>query len=134
MVKVQHFSESLEGNFRNLGVEVERQRQNPETANLPEREVVKRAIQSISNTQITRDDLKEEHKESKRNLNLPNYLSAEENPKVAEEVEGLVEIALTEGIFEAIKKAKKYSAFTQDALHDALVDKVLPELKKRGLV
>jgi len=135
MVKVQHFSESLEGNFKNLGFEIERQRKSSEIAKLPEREVVKHAIKSITNAQVSDEvDKKETEQEDKEEKNLPSYLSAQENPDIAREVEALIKIAFTKDIFEATKKAKSHSAFIQDALHDALVDKLLPELKKRGLL
>ncbi len=130
MVKVQHFSESLEGNFRELGIEISRQKENPERAKLPEREIVKHAIQSIAVT----DPEEVKREVEKKSESLPSYLLRDENPDLAKEVEDLVTLAFQDGIVEAVKKARKHPPFVEDALHDALVDKVIPELKKRGLL
>ncbi len=134
MVRVQHFNESLEKTFKNLGVEIERQKNNPETAERSEHEMVKNAIQSVVKTSTPQTDENTIPSEEKKESDLPTYLSAKDNPDVAREVEALVSVAFEKGIVEAVSKAKKHSPFIEDALHDALADKVLPELKKRGML
>ena len=133
MVKIQHFSESLEKNFEEIGVEIEKQKENPDNRHLPEREVVSKAIKTISVSKTEVEEKKDEGEE-RGYSNLPKYISPDKEPIVAEEVNNLISTAFKDGIFEATKRAKKHSLFVQDALHDALVDKVLPELKKRGLI
>ena len=43
-------------------------------------------------------------------------------------------MAAGEDITKAVNEARKYPPFVEDAFHDALIDKFLPELKKRGII
>ena len=45
-----------------------------------------------------------------------------------------MDMVFEKGLEVALKEAGKQTPFIEDAFHDALVDKLLPELKKRGIV
>jgi len=64
---------------------------------------------------------------------LPAYLTTSSN-EVKLQVEKLVDLAWHKGITTAIKGAKKGGPFVLDAFHDAIVDKLYDEFKKRGLL
>lgn len=146
MVQIQNFSENLEKSFARLGHEVQKNFETPEFQGIPEREVVKETIKSFAETapvlppepqeevplpppppqsapSVPRDDL------------LPSYMAHGENSEdVKNSVERLVQMVFDEDIEKAVMEAKRYPAFVEDAFHDALTDKVLPELKKRGII
>lgn len=144
MVQIQNFSENLEKSFARLGHEVQKNLEAQEFQSAPEREVVRQAIKSFAeatpvplpesdetappfppaNTPpVPRDDL------------LPSYMVTEGNSEdVKKTVEHLVQMVFDEDIEKAVLEARRYPAFVEDAFHDALTDKVLPELKKRGIV
>lgn len=64
---------------------------------------------------------------------LPNYVkAAPAETKLA--VEKLLESTIHKGIVAATEEAKKSNPYILDAFHDALVEKLYPELQKRGLV
>lgn len=58
-------------------------------------------------------------------------LKVHERPR---QVEMLAGLALEKGVPRAVAIAKKLDSYSLDALHDALVDDLYVELKKRGLV
>ncbi|OGG39787.1 hypothetical protein A2116_00885 [Candidatus Jorgensenbacteria bacterium GWA1_49_17] len=134
MIKVKNFDENLERSLEKLGEQIERERAVAETEAPPEREVVKRSIQALSR------DLPEEKEKEERNprtedSTLPGYLQdGERNEGAIKEVEDLVDMVFEKGLEVALKEAGKQPPFIEDAFHDALVDKLLPELKKRGIV
>lgn len=63
---------------------------------------------------------------------LPAYV--EGNNAEAREIEWLVDMALHHDVRKALRIARRRDPFVEDAFHDALVDKILPELKKRGMI
>ncbi len=66
---------------------------------------------------------------------LPDYLEEKDiTPDVASALEKLLDRALRKGIVASLRESKKYSPFIQDVFHDALADKLLPELEKRGIL
>jgi hypothetical protein len=128
-MRVEHFSEHLEKSLDRV------------VANLPaklveavpeqnlEKERVKEALLKIAKEEEAVPEVSKE--EAK--LEVPTYFSEEDvSPDIQKKVEALVNLAMEEGIPAALKLAKKQDIFIQDALHDALIDKLLPELKKRG--
>ncbi len=144
MVQIQNFSENLEKSFERLGHQVQRNLETPEFRGVPEREVVKQSIKSFVETvpvsasepeetvpppprsdtpPVPRDDL------------LPSYMATRESSEdVKNSVERLVQLVFDEDIERAVIEARRYPAFIEDAFHDALTDKILPELKKRGII
>ena len=65
---------------------------------------------------------------------LPKYLETSPEPQVELEVEKLIDMVFHDGIERALKESKRHAPFVQDAFHDSLVDRLLPELKKRGVI
>ena len=145
MPKVKNFSENLENSLVRLGHEASRRMESPEGKVLSEREALKQSIRSLA--------LKEEGEGEAPPVEvsavppapssvptsapsgdfMPSYLSGgSESAKKA--VDDLLQIAVGENIERAVSEAKKYPPFVEDAFHDALVDKFLPELKKRGII
>lgn len=106
--------------------EVEKHREAPETRGLSEQEILKKAIASIapvsgSSSSSTLPGV------------LPDYAQSA-SPEVKLEIEALIEAVFTRGIIEAAREASKSSSFVLDAFHDALTDKLYPELQKRGIL
>lgn len=64
---------------------------------------------------------------------LPDYMQAEP-ADVKLKVEKLLDLAWHKGIQRAAKEAAISGSLVLDAFHDALIDKLYPELKKRGLL
>lgn len=67
------------------------------------------------------------------NSSLPDYLKSEP-AKIKLDVEKLLDMAWHKGIRHAAKEAAIQGPLVLDAFHDALTDKLYPELKKRGLL
>lgn len=132
MPEVQNFNEAFERHLGEVRAEVERQMENPETRSAPERDIVKRAVESV--TRRSRQE-SPNGQTTNENNDLPSYITASKTDIAAqEEVTHLISVALKKGIIEAEAEASKRPAFVVDAFHDALVDKILPELKKRGMM
>lgn len=138
MPKTQNFSEHLERSLERLGGHVERQIESRGEQNVSEREIVKESIQSFTKEVATNQEIAApavqpvSHSTSQ---SLPSYLQEEERNESAKQIVGaLIEEALSHGLEKAVTHAKKYPAFIEDAFHDALVDKLLPELKRRGIL
>ncbi len=134
-MKVKNFHEDIEKSLEKLGKHVEKETASYEAETLPEKEVVKRSIQALSR------DLPQDREEEKRkepeggDSVLPNYLQGEGGEEIAKkEVEDLIDLVFKKGLEAALKKARKESPFIEDAFHDALVDKLLPELKRKGII
>lgn len=106
--------------------EVEKHREMPESKGLNDQEILKRVIQSISPTS---DD---KTTQSTPGV-LPDYAQSV-SPAVKLEIENLIDMVFTKGVQEAAKEATKSSPFILDAFHDALTDKLYPELQKRGVL
>jgi hypothetical protein len=143
MTKVQNFSENLEKNLARLGHEVAKHAELPESRNLSEREVMKESLRSLVQPE-------ESPVGDSKNLAssvptpapvsvpsedfLPNYLSGDKNESIKKSVEYLLQIATNDDVSKAVREARKYPPFVEDAFHDALIDKFLPEMKKRGII
>jgi len=143
MQKTVNFSEHLEQSLERIGGRIGEHRENPETMNLPEREIVKESIKSIEreivlevpketvSSQLTSPQPTPRAKDD----TLPAYMEEENVEEIAKEkVKKLVEVTFQKGIEEAIRESKNFSPYIEDAFHDALVDKLLPILKERGVL
>lgn len=140
MPKTMNFSENLEKGLAKIGHRVHENLNNHEARARPEREIIKESILSLAqeiseaptspNTQTSSSDDSEEFSY------LPSYFIDEDSvgDDAKKAVEHLVDVALHGDIEKAIKMSKKYPPFVEDAFHDALVDKLVPELKKRGIL
>ncbi len=136
MAKVQNFSENLEKSFTRLGHEINARREAPEAPARPEREVVKESVRAIAESAPVApvpDAPSPAPADGPNAAVLPAYLSDTSAPEeVTRTVEQLVQLMFKTDIETAVSAAKRYPPFVEDAFHDALVDKLLPELKKRG--
>lgn len=138
-MQIKNFSESLEKDLVRLHAEIETQRKLPEAEKMPEREIVKRSVEAYVEKAILSAPSPAISTvvsvSSQSQGALPRYLQeGDASEEIKREVIKLVEIVLTNGMYAAIKEARNHSPFVQDAFHDALVDKLMPELQKRGVV
>jgi hypothetical protein len=142
MTKVKNFSENVENNLVRLGHEVAKRREMPGGAELPERNLVKESINSLARFDEVPPAKAGETAAPSAPVPapapggdfLPGYLADSKDEGLKKSVERLLQVAAEEDIVKAVMEAKKYPPFVEDAFHDALIDKFLPELKKRGIV
>lgn len=138
MVKVMNFGEQMERDLARITHTVEAERAVTTESPAPAPELVRRSLEDLSGgvpaptpaaspaSSAPSDDHGGE---------LPAYLAASAgDPKARQEVDRLVHLAFRDGIEAAVREAKRQPPFILDALHDALVDKLLPELKRRGVL
>ncbi len=131
MVKVQHFSERFEGEVAKLSEKVESVKRDSERK-LKSHELVKHSIQSLAE-ESKGESASKENPSSK--TPLPSYLTGSaSDPKAREKIEKLVALFMEKGLMSALREAKKQTPFIEDAFHDTLVNSLLPELKKRGML
>jgi hypothetical protein len=135
MVHTVNFSESFEGELTELAHDVRERSNTNEGAPLPEREVVRQSIAALAARPVDPAPVPAPEPDVHKSVSeLPDYLDSADVPQTErDEVETLVHLALQHGFMKAIHVAKRSSPAVEDAFHDALVDKLLPELKKRGL-
>lgn len=136
MVTVKNFNEHIEKSLMRVGQEAQKNLEKEEFKNLPEKEVVKQTIQSIA-SEVSAPTFSQQSATSQnepQNSFLPAYLADEKDQNAKNKVRELVDIAFESGLEKALKEAKKQPPFVEDAFHDALTDKLLPELKKRGFL
>ena len=100
---------------------------------IPPRELLKESLQSMGGTGTVVPLPQKPAASSKGEEELlPSYmLDAPADVKL--QVEELLDISIHKGIETAVKQAKKDDPYVLDAFHDALVEKLYPELQKRGL-
>ncbi len=128
MVQIRNFQESLENDLTRLSAEIKERSAALVKERLPERELVKQSLQTV----IAQTPLPPSEKTTGNQI-LPNYLQASD-PQVKLEVEKLVDLVFRENLAKAVREAKRHPPFVEDAFHEALVDRLLPELKKRGVL
>jgi len=146
MTKIQNFHEELERDFQRLTAEIKDYQAKSEFEKKPEKELVKESLKKVFSKDEEAESEKlevkpaEKEKESvskKKAIEdvLPSYLKEGKVPSEVElAVENLISIVFKEGLSKAMKEAKKQPPFIADAFHDALVDKLLPILKERGII
>jgi hypothetical protein len=121
--------EALEADLMRLAEAVKQHRERPEMKGEPDEAMIKEALKEAA----------EIHKEGGGAApnttpgGLPPYLQgASDEAKL--EVEYLLDQVFHKGLYGALKEARGVSAFVEDAFHDALVEALLPELKRRKLL
>lgn len=136
MVKVRDFNEKFERNLNELGARMEVERQKPEARGLNEGELLKQSLKSLAATTVMKEEKTAPPAPVPLNQTvLPAYLDDEAGAeKVKAEVGQLVSLVFQKGLEAALTAAGRHSPFVEDAFHDALVDKLLPELKKKGII
>lgn len=129
-----NFDQILERDILSLQKELDARMEPRETEKLPGREVLKESLQSLGGTQpASAAAQKTSTSDEDEKVLLPSYLRAA--PKdIKLSVERLLELSIHKGVVPALKEAKKGDAYILDAFHDALVERLYPELQKRGLV
>ncbi len=139
-MKVQNYSENLEKHLVQLGHDVARLKESPENNDLSERELVKQSLRSLAQTEndVTGAEPTSPAPAvpaaSPADNFLPNYLSGNPDEGIKKSVEHLLQVAAGGDLPKAAREARRYPPFIEDAFHDALVDKFMPELKKRGII
>jgi hypothetical protein len=146
MVNVINFSESLEHDLRELSTEVQEKRAAAESTPLTERMAVRESIRSLRERV---EALPQEQgpqpvppippstaaASAATDSPLPSYLDEPNvNLDVKRAVEDLIAVTFRDGLMHGLREAKKSAPFIEDAFHDALVEKLVPELKRRGLL
>ncbi|MEI6479220.1 MAG: hypothetical protein WCO21_00085 [bacterium] len=141
MVEVKNFSEALDANFDRLSAHIDAEREKPSSELSSQKEILKKSLENyaeqvapLQNTSVSGYKGPVSQATPASGSTLPNYLfNSEISEEIKREVSKLIESVLSENIETAIKESKKHSPFVQDAFHDALVDKLMPELIKRGV-
>jgi len=139
-MQIQNFHEALERDLARLTAEIKVEQERSVGRELTEKEIVKRSIQSfaaaVPAATPSPGSVQSQSSDEKENVNLlPAYLKDKtDNRYVKLEIEKLIDIVFHENLEKAIAESKRHPAFVQDAFHDSLVDKLLPELKKRGAI
>lgn len=116
---------ALERDIARLSEEIGKRRESPE---LKGRELVRESLRSF-----TPPPPAGPAKPAPQQSVLPSYMQGEP-PETKLQVEELLELSLHKGITQGLKEARKAGPYVLDAYHDALVDKLYPELQKRGIV
>ncbi len=136
---MQNFSEGLEGSLNRLGVEIAKSLRSPELKEATIEKVVKEAIKNmpVPPAPVSPQGGKLASTAANPLDNfLPSYMSGEEgsDEQTKTIVENLISVALNFDVEKALAESRRYPPFIEDALHDALTDKLIPELKKRGII
>ena len=136
MPQIPTTNEAFEGSLQEFGAEVREVQRTPEAAQLNESELVRRSLRSYAErASAASPAAPEESLPTTHSSPLPSYLdSGTADPAVVAEVESLITLAFTHGLRRAFGAARRPSPFIEDAFHDALAEKLLPELKRRGLI
>ncbi len=139
MVKVQNFSENLDSSLNRLGVEVSKRIESPEFKEAPIEHIVKESLKSLpirEETPVSAEPRERQGKQNQTAQFLPSYLTTDDpkDDQVKTIVENLIALAFQSDVERAIAAAKRYPPFVEDAFHDALTDKLVPELRKRGII
>lgn len=129
---MEQFGQILEKDMAHLEREIAGlgEKQNAET--ISGKEMVRQSLQSMTGTPPAAASQAQTSSTDEDAL-LPNYVK-NASPEVKLQVEKLLETSMQKGIVAAAEEAKKGDPYVLDAFHDALVEKLYPELQKRGLV
>lgn len=125
--------QSIEEEIRNLTEVVGRNRNaTPET----HKEIINEALRerAYSHAPSLREvTLHIQTPSSKRKGVLPTYLD-NETPDVRLRIEQIIDTAYHKGIWEGYREAEKAGTFMLKAFHDALIDRLYDDMKRRGLI
>jgi len=145
MVLHENFHEELERDLQRLTAEIKDKQALAEFEKKTEKELLKESLRTFQEGEVTPENKlkkiesteKEKKSSGKKVLDnvLPSYLKTGKTPSEVEmEIERLISMVFNESLSKAIKEAQKQPPFIADAFHDALVDKLLPILKERGII
>lgn len=143
MTTIRNFHESLERDLSRLTAEIQTRRGEGGGELLSSHELVKQSLgtfrenvpvnaeQSAPMPQSTADDAVQQSGGSR--ASFPSYFTDGAVPQAVQiEVEKLIDLVFHDSLERAVREAQKHPPFVEDAFHDALVDVLIPELKKRG--
>ncbi len=137
MEKVRNFHEKLEADIKRLMVRTQERKILPAKEAIPSREVLRESLKVYAEEMVPPappTPAADSGDDSTRGI-LPDYAGGGAVPAAVKlEVERLLDLVFERSLDAGIREAKKHPPFVQDAFHDALVDKLLPELEKRGLI
>jgi hypothetical protein len=139
MERVRNFHEKLEADISRL-VARSRETKGGSAEKLKGREELKETLETyaaeIAPAPVAPETAPAPSAAAEAPLNvLPNYAAGDAvAPAVKLEVERLIDIVFDKGLDAGIRESKRHLPFVQDLFHDALVDKLLPELEKRGII
>lgn len=137
MPNVVNFGPDFERSLTRVKEGLAEQKLTPGNEQMEERELVRQSLEKITATvpALLSQESSGSSVPQADVSSLPAYLSnASADPRVKEEVQRLVNLAFSDHIEKAISEAKRHPPFVMDALHDALVDKLIPEMKRRGML
>jgi hypothetical protein len=133
---MDQLEKNLEADIQQLAAEIRDRREQSESRDVSEQEIIKEAIRAFPESK---------HESQQAGVPSPASNQADESsplPAYAQsapaetklEIEYLLDVALKKGISQALSESRKSPAFVQDAFHDALAGRLYPELQKRGIV
>jgi hypothetical protein len=127
----QNLHAALERDIEQLTLEINRRREMPETKSYSSKELIRQSLSVFA--QYSAQAQVEPQDEKGEVSILPAYMkdAPAENKLLLEK---LLDISLHHGIARGLREAKKAGPHFLDAFHDALVEKLYPELKRRGIV
>ena len=129
----QNFEHSaLERDIERLSKEIAEKRNLPEYKGVPERELVKQALQPIIRKDFTQTAQSAAQPTAEKSF-LPDYLK-DLSAETKLQVEQLIDLTFHQGIKKVVARARRANPFILDAFHDALTDKLYEELKSRNLI
>lgn len=116
-----------------IGEAVERLKNTPEFKSAKPREIVRESIKQVFPQVAPTTGPGQAITDHDEDNLLPNYMQ-NDTEEDKDEVEALIHLAFTHGIEVSIVAARRRRARILDDLHDALVDKVMPQLEKQNKI
>ncbi|OGZ02059.1 MAG: hypothetical protein A3G64_02695 [Candidatus Liptonbacteria bacterium RIFCSPLOWO2_12_FULL_60_15] len=129
----QNLHPALERDIARLSEQIGKHRESPELKGAESKELIRESLRSLAPQPATPAVPQPPSPEDDGSALLPSYMQ-DEPAATKLMVEELLELSLHTGITQGLKEARKAGPYILDAFHDALVDKLYPELKKRGIV
>lgn len=123
---------ALERDIARLSEEIGRHREKPEFKEAAGRELIRESLKSFPPLPAA-PSVSTPQTEEGSNALLPSYMK-DDPAEIKLRVEKLLELALHNGLGRGLTEARKAGSYVLDAFHDSLIDKLYPELKKRGVV
>ena len=138
MVNIENFDEKLEQDLQRVGAKVEQIKEGLESEKFEKKEVVKQSVRKLADEDIQKETEKissAKVSEDEKERYFPDYVEEKDvDEQTKQIIEALLQLTVDKGILTALRQSKKYSPFIQDVFHDALADKLIPELEKRGIL
>ena len=124
---------TIERDIERLSKEIAEKKELPEYKEISEKELIKQALQPMIKPAAQSSGPAVQPAVTDEERFLPDYLN--DSPAETKlQVEKLIGSVFQRGIEKTVKEAKNADPFILDAFHDALVDKLHEELKRRKLI